>query len=82
MSKLNLYKSLKETIMDKPYRVTLYGAMLEATVIEDFGLMLAYNESEIDDGKMSFTGFGGGTFFTKCNTSVYCIKSFCSSLFA
>ena len=47
----------------------IYGAMAEASV-DSFGFALAYNKSSKQDGKHSFSGYGGGTLFTNMDTMI------------
>ncbi len=47
----------------------IYGAMAEI-VIKDLGVNIAYNKSNKQAGKASFSGFGGGTLFTNMDTMI------------
>ncbi len=48
---------------------SIYGLMAEFSVY-DLCLSLAYNESEKQSGKTSFSGFGGGTLFTSMDIMI------------
>ena len=47
----------------------IYGAMAEI-VIKDLGVNIAYNKSNKQAGKASFSGFGGGTLFTNMDAMI------------
>lgn len=48
----------------------IFGVMLEASLYEKLGLQLAYNRRNADDGKTSFSGFGGGTLYTSMDNMI------------
>lgn len=49
---------------------TIYGAMAELVMFEDFALSAAYNKSQKQEGKGSFSGFGGGTLYTNMDSMI------------
>jgi len=48
---------------------SIYGVLAELSAY-DFGFSIAYNQSEKQTGKTSFSGFGGGTLFTNMDTMI------------
>ncbi|MBS4067868.1 MAG: hypothetical protein WC279_02515 [Sulfurimonas sp.] len=48
---------------------SIYGLLAEASAY-GFTLSAAYNKSEKESGKASFSGFGGGTLFTSMDTMI------------
>ena len=48
---------------------SICGVLAELSAY-DFGFSLAYNQSEKQTGKTSFSGFGGGTLFTNMDTMI------------
>ncbi len=48
---------------------SIYGLLAEASAY-GFTLSAAYNKSEKESGKASFSGFGGGTLFTNMDTMI------------
>lgn len=48
---------------------SIYGLLAEATVY-GFTLSAAYNKAKKEEGKASFSGFGGGTLFTNMDTMI------------
>lgn len=49
---------------------SIYGAMAEFVMFEDFALSAAYNRSQKQEGKGSFSGFGGGTLYTNMDSMI------------
>ncbi|MDD3477013.1 MAG: hypothetical protein PHI38_09100 [Sulfurimonas sp.] len=49
---------------------SIYGAMAEFVMFEDFAITAAYNKSEKQTGKGSFSGFGGGTLYTNMDSMI------------
>ena len=49
---------------------SIYGAMAELVMFEDFSLSAAYNKSKKQTGKGSFSGFGGGTMYTNMDSMI------------
>lgn len=49
---------------------TIYGAMAELVMFEDFALSAAYNKSQKQEGRGSFSGFGGGTLYTNMDSMI------------
>ena len=49
---------------------SIYGAMAELVMFEDFSLSAAYNKSKKQTGKGSFSGFGGGTIYTNMDSMI------------
>ncbi len=49
---------------------TIYGAMAEFVMFEDFALSAAYNKSQKQEGRGSFSGFGGGTLYTNMDSMI------------
>lgn len=49
---------------------TIYGVMAEFVMFEDFALSAAYNESQKQEGRGSFSGFGGGTLYTNMDSMI------------
>ncbi|DAB27676.1 MAG: hypothetical protein A2513_10000 [Sulfurimonas sp. RIFOXYD12_FULL_33_39] len=49
---------------------SIYGAMAELVMFEDFSLSAAYNNSKKQAGKGSFSGFGGGTLYTNMDSMI------------
>ncbi len=49
---------------------TIYGAMVEFVMFEDFALSAAYNKSQKQEGRGSFSGFGGGTLYTNMDSMI------------
>lgn len=49
---------------------SIYGAMAELVMFEDFALSVAYNKSKKQIGKSSFSGFGGGALYTSMDSMI------------
>lgn len=49
---------------------SIYGAMAEFVMFEDFALSAAYNKSKKQALKGSFSGFGGGTLYTNMDSMI------------
>lgn len=49
---------------------TIYGAMAEFVMFEDFALSAAYNKSQKQEGRGSFSGFGGGGLYTNMDSMI------------
>jgi len=47
----------------------VYGALVEF-VAHDFGISVAYNKAEKQEGKGSFSGYGGGTLYTNMDNMI------------
>jgi hypothetical protein len=49
---------------------SIYGLLVELQIDEALTFALAYNDSERQTGKGSFSGFGGGTLFTSMDNMI------------
>ncbi|MCK9473441.1 hypothetical protein [Sulfurimonas sp.] len=49
---------------------SIYGAMAELVIFEDFAISAAYNNSKKQALKGSFSGFGGGTLYTNMDSMI------------
>ncbi len=55
---------------DSAIESSIYGAMGELTIFEDFTISAAFNKSQKQDGKASFSGFGGGALYTNMDSMI------------
>lgn len=70
VSLLGAVQYLNESeISNSGEEASIYGLMAELSVY-DLGFSLAYNKSEKQSGKTSFSGFGGGTLFTSMDIMI------------
>jgi len=64
------FQYLNENNLDNSdIEAKIYGVATELS-INDVGMVLAYNNSLKQDGKKSFSGFGGGSLFTSMDTMI------------
>lgn len=63
------YLSQKETD-NSGVEAKVYGAMAEFVMFEDLALSAAYNKSQKQEGRGSFSGFGGGTLYTNMDSMI------------
>ena len=49
---------------------SIYGVMAELVIMEDIAFSAAYNKSDKQSGKNSFSGFGGGTLYTNMDNMI------------
>lgn len=49
---------------------SIYGAMAEFVMFKNFAVSVAYNSSKREEGKGSFSGFGGGTLYTSMDSMI------------